>query len=385
MSSDYLKSKSLCPLPFAGAIVNTDGTVQCCSISKEYLGNVKEKPLEEILNTSKKLKQIRRDMLDNKFHHNCSDCYKKEQHHTNTNFENVSNRIYHAKILKDAPFKLYRDENHFELQQIDLRWRNTCNFACVYCDSMFSSTWAQFKGKADKMTSEAMNETFKFVKKNIQNLKTIYMAGGEPLLIKENIKIIDLILEKRPDLLLRINTNLSILNKKLYDKVKQLKNVHWIVSAESTNERFNYIRWPGKYEVLVHNLKKIQELPHKVSINMTWNVLCSYNILDFIDDMLANDVHPNQFIMNHVTDPVEQSVWNITNSLRNKIQKEVKSRMLATDKKFFLYKVYEEMCAILDKPLIDTNKTMLYNTLKEFDKNRKLDSRKLFPEIYNEE
>jgi radical SAM protein with 4Fe4S-binding SPASM domain len=109
MSSDYLKNKSLCPLPFAGAIVMTDGTVQCCSISKEELGNVNEKSLEEILTTSEKLKQIRRDMLDNKFPYNCKDCYKKEQHHTHTNFENVSNRLYHIKILKDSPFKLYND------------------------------------------------------------------------------------------------------------------------------------------------------------------------------------------------------------------------------------------------------------------------------------
>ena len=385
MSSDYLKNKSLCPLPFAGAIVNTDGMVQCCSISKEELGNVNKKPLEEILTTSKKLKQIRRDMLDNKFPYNCSDCYNKERHHTNTNFENISNRLYHIKALKDSPFKLYKDEHQFELQQMDLRWRNTCNFACVYCDANFSSLWAQFEGTRDKMTNKAMDETFEFVKKNIKNLKTIYMAGGEPLLIKENIKIIDLILEEQPDLLLRINTNLSILNKKLYDKVKQLKNVHWIVSAESTNERFNYIRWPGKYEVLIHNLKKIQELPHKVSINMTWNVLCSYNILDFIDDMLANGVHPNQFIMNHVTDPIEQSVCNITKSLRDQILKEVKQRMLKTNKNFFLYKVFEEMAVILNQPLFDTYKSTLYNMLMEFDKKRNLNSRNTFPEIYNGE
>jgi len=385
MSSDYLKNKSLCPLPFTGAVVNTDGEVRCCSISKEILGNVNNEPFEDILSKSAKLKQIRREMLDNKFPSNCSDCYLKEKHHKNLDFENISNRLYHIKILKDAPFKLYKDENHFELQQIDLRWRNTCNFACVYCDSRFSSVWAQFEGKPDRMTNEAMAQTFDFVKKNIKNLKTIYMAGGEPLLIKENIKIIDLILEERPDLLLRINTNLSILNKKLYDKVKQLENVHWIVSAESTNERFNYIRWPGKYEVLVHNLKKIQELPHKVSINMTWNVLCAYNILDFIDDMLANGVHPNQFIMNHVTDPMEQSVWNITKSLRDRILKEVRQRMLKTDKKFFLYKVYEEMAVILNQPLFDTYKSTLYNMLMEFDKKRNLDSRNTFPEIYNEE
>ena len=385
MSSNFLKNKSLCPLPFAGAIVNTDGTVQCCSISKEELGNVNQESLETILTNSKKLKEIRRDMLDNKFPHNCSDCYKKEQHHTNTNFENVSNRLYHIKILKDSPFKLYKDEHNFELQQMDLRWRNTCNFACVYCDHHFSSVWAQFEGVPDKMTNEAMDETFQFVKNNIKSLKTIYMAGGEPFLIKENLKIIDLIHNENPDLLLRINTNLSILTPRLYEQLKTLKNVHWIVSAEATGKRFSYIRWPGKYPVLLENIQKIQKLPHKVTINMTWNLLCASNILEFIDDMLDNGLHPNQFVMNFVQDPIEQSVSNITKLHRDKLIKNIQKRKQNTNEKFFLYKVYEEMLDILRQPLLDTYKTALYNTLMDLDKKRKLNSKEVFPELYEEE
>ena len=385
MSSKFLKNKSLGQLPFAGAIVNTDGTVQCCSISKEELGNVNQESLVKILTNSKKLKQIRRDMLDNKFPYNCSDCYKKEQYHSNTNFENVSNRLYHIKVLKDSPFKLYKDEHQFELQQMDLRWRNTCNFACVYCDHHFSSVWAQFEGVPDKMSNEAMDETFQFVKNNIKNLKTIYMAGGEPFLIKENLKIIDLIRNENPDLLLRINTNLSILTPRLYEQLKTLKNVHWIVSAEATGERFNYIRWPGKYHVLVENIKKIQTLPHKVTINMTWNLLCASNILEFIDDMLDNDLHPNQFVMNFVQDPMEQSVSNITTLRRDELIKNIQNRKQNTNQKFFLYKVYEEMLDILREPLLDTYKTALYNTLMDLDKKRKLNSKEVFPELYEEE
>lgn len=385
MSSKFLKNKSLCPLPFAGAIVNTDGRVQCCSISTEYLGNVNEQPLEEILTTSAKLKEIRREMLENKFPANCRDCYHKEKHHDNLNLENVSNRLYHIKVLKDAPFKLYKDEHQFELQQMDLRWRNTCNFACVYCDPNFSSVWAQFRGVPDKMTNKAMDETFQFVQKNIKNLKTIYLAGGEPFLIKENLKIIDLVKKENPDLLLRINTNLSILTPRLYDQLKTLKNVHWIVSAESTGDRFNYIRWPGKYQVLVNNLQRVQALPHKITINMTWNLLCVENILEFIDDMISYGVHPNQFVMNFVSDPIEQSVLNITKKRRDALVKNLTLRKGNTDSKFFLYKVYDEMLSILDKPLLDTHRTSLYNMLMDFDKERKLNSKEIFPELFTKE
>ena len=384
MSSRFLKNKSLCPLPFAGAIVNTDGSVQCCSISKEFLGNVNKQSLQDILTTSPKLKQIRRDMLDDKFPKNCSDCYVKEQHHKTTNFDNISNRLYHIKILKDSPFKLYKDEHKFELQQMDLRWRNTCNFACVYCDPVFSSVWAKFEGVPDKMTNKSMEETFLFVKQNIKNLKTIYMAGGEPFLIKENLKIIDLIKKENPYLLLRINTNLSILTPKIYNQLKELKNVHWIVSAEATGKKFNYIRWPGNYQTLIQNIKKIQQLPHKVSINMTWNLLCVSNIIDFIDDMLEMGVHPNQFIMNCVTNPLEQSVLNITKKRRDDLVEIIEQKRMKIDKNFFLYKVYTEMLDILNQPLLDTHDTALYNTLMDFDRKRKLNSKEVFPELYEE-
>ncbi len=385
MSSKFLKNKSLCPLPFAGAIVDTDGTVKCCSISKESLGNVKDKSLKTILNHSQKLKQIRRDMLQNKFPYNCTDCYQKEEHHKNLNFENISNRLYHVKILKDAPFKLYKDENQFELQQIDLRWRNTCNFACVYCDAGFSSVWAQFEGQRDKMTNDAINETFTFVKNNIKNLKTIYMAGGEPFLIKENLKIIDLIHKENPNILLRINTNLSVLTPKLYNQLKALKNVHWIVSAEATGKKFNYIRWPGKYATLLSNLKKIQQLQHKVSINMAWNIFCASNILEFIDEMLQNNIHPNQFILNAVIDPIEQSIYNLTKKRRDALLENIKQRITSIDDKFFLHKVYKEMIEMLQKPLLDTHQTALYNMLMDLDKKRKLNSKEVFPELYTKD
>ena len=306
-------------------------------------------------------------MLEGKFPNNCSDCYKKEEHHKTTNFENVSNRLYHIKVLKDAPFKLYENEDKFELQQVDLRWRNTCNFACVYCDENYSSVWAQIEGVPDKMTNKAMNETFDFVKKNIKNLKTIYMAGGEPFLIKENLKIIDLIQQENPDLLLRINTNLSILTPKIYGQLKELKNVHWIVSAESTGDRFNYIRWPGNYTTLVNNIKKIQQLPHKVTINMTWNLFCVSNILDFIDDMMANGIHPNQFVMNYVQEPRTSGAQHNQKEKRSLV-KELEKRIENTNEKFS--SIYEEMISLLH---CLTPKTAS-NTLMDFIK-RKLDSK----------
>jgi len=118
---------------------------------------------------------------------------------------------------------------------------------------------------------------------------------------------------------------------------------------------------------------------------MTWNLLCASNILDFIDDMMENGVHPNQFVMNFVSDPIEQSVSNITKKQRDVLIADIKQRIAKVDGKFFLCKVYEEMIRILNHPLLDTYQTALYNTLMDLDKKRKLNSREVFPELYNKD
>ena len=155
------------------------------------------------------------------------------------------------------------------------------------------------------------------------------------------------------------------------------------MSAESTGARFNYIRWPGEYSVLQKNLKLIKQLPHKITINMTWNILCAFNILDFIDNMIENGLHPNQFVMNYVSDPIFQSVSNLSENLRKDLISKIEQKKKNIDNKFYLYKVYEEMINLLKEPLINHHKE-LYNDLAMLDKQRNLDSRTIFPELYKE-
>jgi hypothetical protein len=64
---------------------------------------------------------------------------------------------------------------------------------------------------------------------------------------------------------------------------------------------------------------------------------------------------------------------------------DIKQRIAKVNGKFFLYKVYEEMINILNQPLLDTHETALYNTLMDFDKKRKLNSKEVFPELYNKD
>ena len=88
MSANYLKHKSLCPLPFAGLYVHPNGDIKTCSIATNTLGNIHKDSLKKVLQGSK-IKQIRKEMLDEKFPTNCSNCYNREKHHKTLNFDYV--------------------------------------------------------------------------------------------------------------------------------------------------------------------------------------------------------------------------------------------------------------------------------------------------------
>ena len=382
MSVKYLKNKSLCPLPFAGLYIAPNGDAQCCSISREKLGNINNTSIEKIIN-SDTVKKIRRDMLDEKFPANCSECYKKEKNFKSLNLEDISNRLYHIGKLGSRPFKLYKDENNFDLQQLDIRWRNSCNAACVYCDEGFSNRWAAELNIKAKMTPNALEDSANYVYKNLHNLTTLYLCGGEPFLVKENLKLCQIIAETNPKLDIRINTNLSNLKNPIFEIIKKLPNIHWILSAESIKEKFEYIRWPLKWKTFENNLKIIQKLPHKISVNMSWTLLTAEHIFEFIDYMISLNVHPNAFVMNPVTSPAYFDICNLPRKYIDSIKSEAQERLGRLKDPFMLKYCYKAMIEHCNNKSVNKQEE-LKNELSILDKRRNVDSRKVFPKLYKE-
>ena len=376
----YFKNKSLCPLPFAGLYIEPSGDVKCCSISKQTLGNIHTQSIEDLIN-GETVKSIRRDMLEEKFPSNCNECYEKERNFKSINFNQISNRLYHIGKLGTAPIKLYENENNFELQQLDVRWRNTCNGACVYCGPELSSRWAIELNDTKRMTKQAMSNSIEYVYDHIDTVKTLYLCGGEPMMMKENVKLVKIIAETRPELDIRINTNLSNLNNPVYETIKDLPNIHWILSAEASEDRFEYIRYPLSWTNFINNFKVIKKLPHKISMNMSWNILNSFGIFEFIDLMIENGLHENSFVINPVLDPKYYNILNLPQEAINVIKKEATKRHGRLHDPFMLKYSYEAIIKHCNKPIMHKQQE-LKQQLEMLDARRSLDSKKVFPELY---
>ena len=192
--SRKLLDKNFCVIPWTGFEVEPNGEVKNCVISNDVIGNIHDTSIEEIIDRN----PLRKQMLDGKYPSNCSGCYLQEKNRKDLN--SISSRLYYLKeIGAKTNLELYDNKKNFSLKHVDLRWTNACNQACVYCSPELSSKWAKELGVDVRSDKQARQEVKDYVFENIENLQNVYLAGGEPMLMKENFELLKLLKSKNPD------------------------------------------------------------------------------------------------------------------------------------------------------------------------------------------
>jgi radical SAM protein with 4Fe4S-binding SPASM domain len=291
-----------CPLPWTGIAVEPDGTVKNCAISRTKIGNLKYSTIESLLDNNLN-RDIRTNLTDNTWPTACSQCERVEQ--LDPLF---SNRAYQLDLHKDTDIDYTGTHS---LTQLDLRWSNTCNYACVYCSPSLSSQWARELGEKVNIDRSNFDALKDYAFANLTNLKEVYLAGGEPLLIKENLELLEELYQVNPDCLVRITTNASILNNKIYDKIRLFKNVKWEVSVEATGQQFEYIRYPGVWSVFETNLRQLVSEWDNVGITMNYFLLTADTIIETGLYLNSLDIDLNKIAVHTITDPKFLDARNI--------------------------------------------------------------------------
>lgn len=367
-------------MPWSGLMYNFDGSVKTCIRSSAPIGNIKNNTILEILHGEKNTDNRQR-MLNEQPASRCSPCYDLE---TNTNsFDIISDRVFYLKELKHIDKTLYDGVNNFELNTIDVRWTNLCNFACVYCRPSFSSKWASELNEHQEMPNEQKLEEFKkYIFEHASTLKHVYLAGGEPLLMKENYELLMLLKETNPDVNLRINTNLSKIENKNFDLICSFKNVHWIVSAETMDEEYNYIRHGGSWQEFLANLDIIQKLNHKISFNMLHFVLNYNSIFEFVRFMQSKGFHNNSFVIGPLYDPNYLNIRHLPDYMLHSVKTKLES-WVNEKPGFLLENGLRNMLSYIQTPM-EKNIDQTLAKIKELDNRRGLDSKKVFKQFYKE-
>ena len=262
-----------CSAPWRGLHIRTNGDILTCCAGATSLGNIHTDKFEDVLN-GKVIKEVRQSIKDGKLHEEyCKNCIAITKQNVRCELD------WHNDINKD--FKLEEVDLDYTYPTLfDARWNNTCNSSCVYCDETQSSKWATIK-KAPAFLKNIKNKDYltTFFENNRDKWRTISLVGGEPLMIKENMMILD---NCEKDVPIMVITNLSsdLSTSKVFEKLMTFETVGWHLSFDNVGEHYDYVRQGSSWQVLNNNLKtlgdaigSIPNCKHYLKIMSVLNIL----------------------------------------------------------------------------------------------------------------
>lgn len=269
-------------------------------------------PLAEARNSAI-AKDIRKTMLEGEWHPVCKKCFREEEAGLK------SRRVFYREMESDKNFtetikeKTLADgsikHEDFPLETFDIRIGNLCNLKCRMCGPVYSTKWYAdyqkmtqedyfynsgqkvFFSNAEDLRRFQWHESDFFwneVLKNGIQIKHIYLIGGEPLIIKNQIAFLRRLVEEgfSKNIEIEYNSNMTVLPDDLIPIWKEFKKVTVGISVDSIFAENDYIRHPSKFDVIVKNINTLDShVSHnfRIWLTTTFQVLNVFSLPKMID------------------------------------------------------------------------------------------------------
>lgn len=266
-----------CAAPWRGLHINPQGNVKtCCAGVPKMLGDLHTDSIDNILN-SPISKEIRESISNGIPHKYCSNCVASEAGGAS------SERHWHNRANPDLDPKTAGSEYHYPVIA-DIRWNITCNLSCSYCDQMSSSKWAVLKGISFKSDNRHYyDDVCNFLSLHGRYVKEVALIGGEPFLLNENKRLLDVV---PADATITLITNLStdLENNAIFQKLATREKVGWSMSFENIGPAFEYVRYGADWNKLLHNIDLVKDLmtnnKHYGGIHAVYNLFSATRLCE---------------------------------------------------------------------------------------------------------
>jgi organic radical activating enzyme len=306
--------ESFCGEPWSQIEINTLGDYKICCLAnynKDYgmahdkngnVMNVLTHSIEDAMN-SETHKEHRLQLKNNIQVSRCRNCYDSE--HSTKDVDGWGDetlkkwgnskrqRVINVTTKEIPEYVSYDQADKFTLPDgsvtskvvnLGIRFGNLCNQKCIMCSPEFSSLWyddyesiygqgtpvgfggyKKYNIIKDKHNKNTLNFTkwweqdiwWERLEEIAPDLRHLYMTGGEPLIVPAMQEILDRLIVKdyAKNIILRFDTNLSVINNKVIEKFKHFKRIDFCVSLDDVDDRYGLIRFPGNYNTVIDNIK----------------------------------------------------------------------------------------------------------------------------------
>lgn len=376
-----------CILPWIHIETTSTGEVRPCCLYKEYI-NVDKKVLKleksSILDAwdSEYMQNLRTQFLNGEKPSGCSACWETES------VGKVSKRQ-----ISLQQYSHHLDKFNQPLQSpvyLDLKLGTVCNLKCRSCSSFSSSKWASDEIKLYQRTMNPNSHSYwieedsplwEDIEKLLPSIEHFDFTGGEPFLVKKHFDILKLCAEKgyAKDITIHYNTNGTVMpSDEMYEIWQQFKNVEIMFSIDGIEDKFQYLRHPGKWSDLINVFEKTLSLD-KFYVNICYSVTI-FNILyvkEFIKWFEKYNMPPDRLYFNLIWKPEYLNIKNLSQDSKQRIKDYLDS--IEIDSRYFNDRVAELINFMFDGGQ-DLQQEFVSRTT-QLDSIRGEDFTKTFPEL----
>lgn len=386
----------LCAMPWVAQSFKNNGDIRvCCQANPSYSrGIIRDQNgnpfngefsnLDEARNGAL-LKDIRKSMMDGKWHPACIRCKTEEEanqrsHRKDTIGEcsKLTEEFVKGCTQEDGTL----DTNKSPVVDYDIRFGNKCNLKCRMCGPSDSDFWYKdyvtlygntFHDADNLITIENNNSRFAATGSNykwfesdnfktqlsskMHNIQKMYLVGGEPLLIKEHFVFLQQCIDAdvAQNISLDYNTNLTKITQRTIDLWKHFKKVHVGASIDGFGKVLEYQRHPVKWSQINKTLHTLNDVARenkniKVSLSTTVSVYNVCHIPEFLEWKLTSNLkHINytnkKLIINYhmVHNPQCFNVQVLPNNIKHSIKELYDSFLIRAATNPELYKHYNNL------------------------------------------
>lgn len=323
-----------CAAPWRGLHINPRGDVKtCCAGDPNMLGNLNEHNIEQILH-GPVMQEIRQTLRQGRMHPEfCQNCIQAERY-------GRSERDWHNQLNPGFDATAVDNMEHRPVL-IDVRWNTTCNLSCNYCGEKSSSKWADLKGIPVRSgTRPYIHQVCEYLSQYQDSISQVALIGGEPLLLKENESILDVV-PVSAQVNLITNLSVDLVSNRIFRLLSDRHNVGWNVSFDNIGPRYEYVRHGGIWSLMQQNLGILTRLPgHQVGIHAVYNVYNATRLCEFVEWVKQQDleIHWQNVFEHEYLDPMKLGA-DIQQAAEKEVSKVLNRLDLSAGERGFLTQV----------------------------------------------
>lgn len=311
-----IDKNTFCRLPWEGLSITTqDGYRPCCHIKPEISF--------DSYKNSKTIAIIKQEFSEGKKPKACSSCWNDESAGI------LSIRQTSSRVIENTTF----DET---IKLLSLSFGNTCNLACMTCNSYSSSKWgaesSAVKSEFPELKIFPHNKFYQdedFLDRIVElgrNAVYIEFMGGEPFLTgqKEHLYVLSELAKHNPkQKRLHYITNTTVWPSNQYwDIWNQFGGIDIHLSIDGFGKIFEYMRWPADWNLCYNNIveykKKAKELENvNVYVSYTVSALNVYHSPETLDWFEQMDLQCFNPLI--VDNPSKLDIRNLPLDVKDKI------------------------------------------------------------------